>query len=404
MNYKTLGDFIKKVDNKNKDLKVLNLQGLSMNKEFRKSTSNIIGTDLSKYKIVKHGQFCCDFMSVIRVHKLPVVLNNLGEDVIISPAYVVFEIIDKNVILPEYLMMWFQRSEFDRYADFRCDSSIRGGFQWEELCEVKLPIPSIEKQNKIVTQYQIVQNKIKVNEQICEKLEAVSQTLYKYWFTDFEFPDENGKPYKSSGGKMIWNEELGKEISEGLKVKNFTDTVKLTGGGTPSTSNPEYWNGKIPFFTPSDISKSYYSIETEKLITELGIKESSTKLYPKNTIFITARGTVGAIGLSSCNMAMNQSCYAIKDKFPFYTHQLVLNIIDKLKSEAVGATFSALVTRDFEQQFVIDFPETIKCNFNKNVSHLYELLLNKIQENQKLTKLKSLLLSRLAIGEEITVN
>lgn len=188
MSYKILGDYIRKVDNKNKDLKVLNLQGLSMTKEFRKSTSNIVGTDLSKYKIVKQGQFCCDFMSVIRVHKLPVVLNNLGEDVIISPAYVVFEVIDENLLLPEYLMLWFRRTEFDRYADFRCDSSIRGGFQWEELCEVELPIPSIEKQREIVAQYQAVANKIKVNEQICEKLEATAQTVYKQWFVDFEFP------------------------------------------------------------------------------------------------------------------------------------------------------------------------------------------------------------------------
>ena len=134
--YKRLGDYIRKVDKRNKDLEVLNLQGLSMTKEFRKSTSNIVGTDLSKYKIVMQGQFCCDFMSVIRVHKLPVVLKNLSEDVIISPAYVVFEVEDKNLLLPEYLMMWFRRPEFDRYADFRCDSSIRGGFQWEELCEV----------------------------------------------------------------------------------------------------------------------------------------------------------------------------------------------------------------------------------------------------------------------------
>src|SRR5690606_13582890 len=144
---------------------------------------------------------------------------------------------------------------------------------------------------------------------------------------------------------------LGKEIPEGWEVKSFTSTLKLTGGGTPNTDNYRYWNGNIPFFTPADISKSYYSIETAKSITELGLKESSTKLYPKNTIFVTARGTVGAIGLSSCEMAMNQSCYAIKDKFPYYIHQLVLNVIDKLKIEAVGAVFSALVTKDFDQQF-----------------------------------------------------
>src|SRR5690606_29973937 len=257
MSYKKLGEYIRKVDNKNKDMKILNLQGLSMSKEFRKSTSNIVGTDLSKYKIVKQGQFCCDFMSVIRVHKLPVVLNNLGEDVIISPAYVVFEVIDESLLLPEYLMLWFRRSESDRYADFRCDSSIRGGFQWEELCEVELPIPSIEKQREIVAQYQAVANKIKVNEQICEKLEATAQTLYKQWFVDFEFPNEEGKPYKSSGGKMVWNEELEKEIPEGWEVLTIGDIFKISGGGTPKTEVEEYWkDGDILWYSPTDLTKS----------------------------------------------------------------------------------------------------------------------------------------------------
>ncbi|MDM1514779.1 restriction endonuclease subunit S, partial [Myroides odoratimimus] len=173
-------------------------------------------------------------------------------------------------------------TEFDRYADFRCDSSIRGGFQWEELCEVELPIPSIEKQREIVAQYEAVTNKIKVNEAICEKLEATAQALYKQWFVDFEFPNDEGQPYKSSGGDMVFNEELEKEIPEGWEVKSFTEIIKLTGGGTPSTDIQQYWNGKIPFFTPADISKSYYSIDTLKYITELGLKESSTKLYPKN--------------------------------------------------------------------------------------------------------------------------
>ncbi|MDM1537660.1 restriction endonuclease subunit S [Myroides odoratimimus] len=400
MNYKILGDYIRKVDNKNKDLKVLNLQGLSMTKEFRKSTSNIVGTDLSKYKIVKQRQFCCDFMSVIRVHKLPVVLNNLSEDVIISPAYIVFEVIDTSVLLPEYLMLWFRRTEFDRYADFRCDSSIRGGFQWEELCEVELPIPSIEKQREIVAQYEAVTNKIKVNEAICEKLEATAQALYKQWFVDFEFPNDEGQPYKSSGGDMVFNEELEKEIPEGWEVKSFTEIIKLTGGGTPSTDIQQYWNGKIPFFTPADISKSYYSIDTLKYITELGLKESSTKLYPKNTIFITARGTVGAIGMASKDMAMNQSCYAIKDNLPFFTHQKTLDVIEKLKGEAVGAVFSALVTKDFEQQIIIEPTDILKDTFNRVIKGSYDLLLNKSLENQKLTQLQSLLLSRLATLEE----
>lgn len=399
-NYKRLGDYIKKVNVRNKDSKISNLQGISMQKKFRKSTSNIVGTDLSKYKIVKKGQFCCDFMSVIRVHKFPVVLNNLEEDVIISPAYIVFEVTHPTILLPEYLMMWFSRPEFDRYADFRCDSSIRGGFQWEELCDVELPIPSHEKQQKIVADYQAVEQKIKTNEAICQKLEEAVQTIYRRWFEEFEFPDKNGKPYKSNGGKMVWNDELEKEVPEGWKVKRFTEALKLTGGGTPRTTIPEYWNGEIPFFTPADISGRFYSTYTIKNITDLGLKKSSTKLYPKNSIFITARGTVGEVTLAGCSMAMNQSCYAIKDENPFYSHQLTLNIIDELKSQAVGAVFKALVTRDFDQQYVTDPGIKAKDEFEDIVSLKYQLILKLINQNQKLEQLQSLLLARMTREEK----
>ncbi|MCG8182398.1 restriction endonuclease subunit S [Tenacibaculum piscium] len=214
-NYKLLGDYITTVNLRNKDLKTTNLKGLSMTKEFRKSTSNIIGVDLSKYKLVPKNHFACDFMSVIRVHKLPVVHQNSDELIIVSPAYTVFKVIDENILNPEYLMMWFRRPEFDRYADFRCDSAIRGGFKWDELGEVELPIPSIEKQHEIVKEYNTVANRITLNEAINKKLEDTAQALYKNWFVDFEFPNEQGKPYKSNGGKMVYNEELDLEIPLG---------------------------------------------------------------------------------------------------------------------------------------------------------------------------------------------
>lgn len=400
MSYKRLGNYIRQVNVRNRDLETEVLLGVSITKKLIPSIANVIGTDMSVYKIIEKRQFAYGTVTSRNGEKISIALSDQYDKALVSQIYVVFEVIDTEELLPEYLMMWFSRPEFDRYVRFHSHGSTRETFDWADMCEVELPIPSIEEQRQIVDQYQSIANKIKVNEQICEKLEATAQALYKHWFVDFEFPSEDGKPYKSSGGTMVWNEELGKEIPEGWEVMSFTSTLKLAGGGTPNTDIDKYWNGTIPFFTPADISKSYYSIETAKSITELGLKESSTKLYPKNTIFITARGTVGAIGLSSCEMAMNQSCYAIKDKFPFYIHQLVLNVIDKLKSEAVGAVFSALVTKDFDQQFVLDFPEIIKSNFNTNVSYLYELLLNKTLENQKLAQLQSLLLSRLAVGEE----
>lgn len=173
-----LGELIRNVDVKNKDLHCNNLRGLSMTKEFRSSTSNIVGTDLSKYKIVAQKQFACDFMSTIRVHKMPIAFNTGKEEILVSPAYAVFEVVDEKIILPEYLMMWFSRTEFDRYADFRSDAAIRGGFGWNELCETSISIPCITDQYKIVFEYQAITERIALKQKINDNLAATIQTIF----------------------------------------------------------------------------------------------------------------------------------------------------------------------------------------------------------------------------------
>ena len=177
LNYK-LGELIRNIDVKNKDLHCNNLKGLSMTKEFRASTSNIVGTDLSKYKIVAQKQFACDFMSTIRVHKMPIAFNTGKEEILVSPAYAVFEVVDEKIILPEYLMMWFSRTEFDRYADFRSDAAIRGGFGWNELCETSISIPCITDQYKIVFEYQAITERIALKQKINDNLAATIQTIF----------------------------------------------------------------------------------------------------------------------------------------------------------------------------------------------------------------------------------
>lgn len=400
--YKRLGNYIHRVDIRNSDLKVTRLLGLSMNKEFRETTSNIVGTDMSVYKVMYKWQFACDFMSVIRVNKLPVVLKTDDEPNIVSPAYPVFEVNDVKELHPEYLMMWFRRSEFDRYAYFKCDSAIRGGFDWEELCDVELPVPSINEQKEIVKEYNVIINRIRLNEQLNQKLEETAQALYKQWFVDFEFPDKNGNPYKLSGGEMEYCEELEKEIPKGWKVESFTKVLKLGGGGTPDTTDENYWGNEIPFFAPPDVSESYYVIKTEKKITEKGLENCSSKLYPKNTVFVTARGTVGAIAIAGCDMAMNQSCYAITDikrNSKYFTHQLTMDTVSRLKHEATGAVFSALVTRDFDGQIIIEPNEDLILKFDVSVKGLYDSILNIKKENSCLLAMKDILLSKISTIE-----
>jgi type I restriction enzyme S subunit len=230
---------------------------------------------------------------------------------------------------------------------------------------------------------------------------------------DFEFPisaeyaasigkpELAGQPYKSSGGEMVFNEVLKQEIPKGWETVAYTEMFSLCGGGTPKTEVDEYWNGNIPFFTPKDTGSSYYSVDTEKSITELGLKNSSTKLYKKDTVFITARGTVGELALASKPMAMNQSCYAALMKSynaQYFAHQHSLNALKSLTNEANGGVFGALVTRDFDGCMVINPKECI-CKYNKVAKNVYQMILNVQNETSLLNKLQNLLLAGIAKGE-----
>ncbi len=398
-NYKRLGDYIQPIKVRNNDLKAKELLGININKYFMPSVANIVGTDLSKYKVVQHNQFACNRMHVGRDYRIPIAVSQSQEPFIVSPAYDVFEINDTQKLLPEYLMMWFSRGEFDRNAWFYTDADVRGGLAWQAFEDMQLPIPHVNKQREIVAEYNTIQNRIKLNEQLIQKLEETAQAIYREWFVEFEFPDENGKPYKSNGGEMVWNEELEKEIPLRWEVKPFTKVVKLGGGGTPSTEKSEYWDGEILFYTPGDLTEKYYCVSTQKRISTLGLQKCSSKLYPKNTVFITARGaTVGGVGLAGIPMAMNQTCYAVNGCGfnDYFVHQLTLDVMLSLKKEAVGATFEALVTKDFDSRFVVEPNLKITDLYSKKIEGVYRFILNKILENERLTELKDLLLSKLA--------
>ena len=226
-NYKHLGQFIEKINIRNKDLAVDTLLGVSIQKCFIPSIANTVGTDMSKYKVVRKFQFAYGPVTSRNGDKISVALLEDYDAAIVSQAYIVFQIIDHEELDPEYLMMWLRRPEFDRYARFMSHGSARETFDWDEMCETELPVPSIEKQREIVKEYNTIVNRIKLNEQLNQKLEETAQALYKHWFIDFEFPNENGQPYKSSGGKMVYNEELDQEIPEVWDKINLENIIEL---------------------------------------------------------------------------------------------------------------------------------------------------------------------------------
>jgi len=173
MSYKKIGDYIQVVSNKNKDLKVTNLLGVNIFKNFMPSVANQSGLDLSKYKIISKGQFATNLMHVNRDEVLPVALYTADEPALVSPAYKTFEVIDENELLPEYLMIEFQRPEFDRKAWTYCDSSVRGGLDWDRLCEIEIPIPHIDEQRKYVNLYKGLLNNQKTYQNSLNDLQLI---------------------------------------------------------------------------------------------------------------------------------------------------------------------------------------------------------------------------------------
>lgn len=422
MSYKKLGKYIQQVNVRNRDLEVQTLLGVSNTKKMIPSIANTVGTDMSTYKIIEKRQFAYGTITSRNGDRLSVAISDQYDKALVSQIYIVFEVIDDNKLLPEYLMMWFSRPEFDRYARFHSHGSTREAFDWEDMCEVELPIPSIEEQRQIVAQYQSIANKIKVNEQICEKLEATAQALYKHWFVDFEFPvadaeaplsdtealevsgvasgDSTIRGYKSSGGKMVWNEELEKEIPEGwevIKVKDFCDEMK--NGATPSRDNSDYWNSNdIPWLKTGEISNNVV-FDTEEYISKEGFKYSSTKLIPKDSVLMAMYGaTAGQLAYLKKDVTTNQACCAMisndKNKMSFLYYAL-LNQQNHIVTLANGGAQVNLSKQIIEELKLI-LPQNIESIQIEKFSYLIEEKAIKTLENQKITQLQSLLLSRLA--------
>ena len=174
--YKRLGDYIQLVDVRNKDLAVTRLLGININKEFMPSVANVSSTDLSRYKVISKGVFACNVMHVGRDERIPIAFYTDDEPAIISPAYLMFTIVGDE-LLPEFLMMHLQRPEFDRYAGYICDSSIRGGLEWERFCDIEIPIPDIEEQRKYVALYKALQKNQQAYEKSLDDLQLICDTF-----------------------------------------------------------------------------------------------------------------------------------------------------------------------------------------------------------------------------------
>ena len=276
----------------------------------------------------------------------------------------------KENVSKEYLYYVLADDEFFKYSMTTSKGTKMPRGDKTSIMNYPIKLPPLPTQQKIAAILSSLDDKIELNNKININLEQQAGVLFK------NFSEKSSKSVK------------------------FTDLIYILGGGTPKTNNEDYWNGKIPFFTPKDVGNPYCLL-TEKKITESGLDNCNSRLYPVNTIFVTARGTVGKVCLAGLPMAMNQSCYALKSKEDnqllayFYT----LEAINSLKHKANGATFDAIVTRDFETETINILSEQDTKEFTQIVKPIFEKILTNQKENINLSNLRDTLLPKLMNGD-----
>lgn len=375
MEYKRLGDYIREVNVRNRELRVTNLVGLTIDKAFIPSVANIIGTDLSNYKVIEKEQFACSLMQVSRDGKIPVAM--FEEDAaIMSPAYPMFEVIDKTVLLPRYLMMWFSRKEFDREASFYAVGGVRGSLTWEDFCNMRLPIPTLARQREIVSEYETLTRRIRLNEQMIAKLEETAQALYRKMFVDGV------------------NKE---DLPEGWRKGTIGDFCKeMKSGGTPSRSRNDYWDKKdYPWLKSGEIHNNII-VSVEEFISQVGLDNSSAKIIPQGAVLMAMYGATAAqVAYLNCDTTTNQACCNMichsKEDAAYLFFHLLANQED-IKKLANGGAQENLSQELIAQQLIILFNDKDK---KAMFVPILDNLIVKYRENEKLTELQSLLLARM---------
>ena len=399
LNYSKLGEYIELVSHRNTDLHYgeSDVRGVSNNKEIIKTKADNKLRAFDDFYVVAPNEFIYNSRTSRMGDKVGLGFNDKGKTFTTSFNNTVFRVKNES-LLPKYLFMWFNRPEFDRYARFHSWGSSTELFPWSDMCNIDIPVPSIEKQRAIVKEYNTIVNRIKLNEKLNQKLEETAQALYKHWFVDFEFPNENGQPYNSSGGEMVYNEGLDQEIPVCFQYLKISELTKTVLGGTPSRLKNEYWGGNIPWINSGKVNDLRVTTPAE-YITKEGLGNSSTKLLPKNTVVLAITGaTLGQVSIVDIKTCANQSVIGVleTENLPFEFLYLSVNqfITELLKSQTGGA--QPHINKNDVNNLNIIYHNKIVILFKDLIKPIFELISNNCLQNDSLLKVKQLLLSKIS--------
>lgn len=386
---KKLGDLIDLIDERNKNGIIKTLIGVSIDKCFIKSVANTIGTDLSKYQIIRKFDFACSLMQVSRDGKIPIACLKDFDEAIMSPAYYIFRIKNTDEILPDYLAMWFMRSEFDREASYIAVGGVRGSMPWEDFCDMKLPVPPLEEQQKIVDAYNAIENRSKIKQKINEKLIELGKNVVNQIFNPSLLLNYTDNEL----------EEIKDRLNVSMKIQSVKDFCKeMKSGSTPSRTEIDYWqNGTIPWLKSGEVHNNV-TISVEEFITKKALNETSTKLLPKDTVLMAMYGvTAGEVGYLNIEATTNQAvcgmiCKNLNDSA--YLYFVLLANQKEISLMSNGGAQNNL-SKDFIEKLLLVVPDE-KVRSKTDLAKIIQNLKNNYQELEKLAQLKQLIVSQIA--------
>ena len=374
MAYRRLGDYIKEVNVRNNDLEITNPMGINIDKYFMPSVANVIGTDLSTYKLVNKNQFACNLMHVGRDERIPMALHIDDAPIIVSPAYFVFEIIQNDILLPEYLMIWFRRPEFDRNAWFYTDADVRGGLSKEAFLDMSLPIPSIEEQRKIVAEYQAVEQRIENNNRLIKALEDTAQAIYHHTFVENIDPEN-----LPEGWSISYLYDIGK-FTNGLACQNFAGNGKL----------------HTPVLKIRELNQGFADINSDFVDDTF----PNTHIVNGGDLIFSWSATLLVKFWASDAVALNQHLFKVtSEKYPLWLLYFgIKQHIEMWKNliSAKATSMGHIKIEDLQKAVVFVPNKELLDTIDTKINPLINYLILTEKENLYLLKLKNLLLSKLS--------
>jgi len=379
-NYEPLGKHIQLVDYRNSEEVTSTVLGISIDKEFMPSVANVIGTDLSRYKLISKGLFACNPMHVGRDERLPIALYEKDSPAIVSPAYFMFEIIDRDVLNEEYLMMWFRRPEFDRECWLMTDGSVRGGITWDDLCRIKLPVPSYARQCEIVESYRAITDRIALKRAENDNLEATIQAAFDKAFHDagVSLPETIIKQNKVPQG---WTDAT---------VGDFASVQ--TGPFGSQLHNEDYVESGTPIITVEHMDGKYIAHRNLPLVSQNDVDRlRKYDLHTGDIVFSRVGSVDRAVMVSQHEdgWLFSGRCLRVRPYDPntgsyflWWFNQPVIRQL--VTASAVGATMPSINTSILNSIRIVFPQKDIVTQFCKMADGLIEIIATNLEEIRKL--------------------